>query len=99
MRHWRSILVAAALLCVACPERPTPLPPKDVVTASACVESCSRLKELACPEGDESDCVSSCEKIASLGYVWTSEASGPKCVVKAGTVEQVRKCNVKCKKE
>lgn len=85
------LVVFACMLAACLAERPaTP----DV--APLCPKSCAILRELECPEGLDPKCEPKCERVAGLGYVWTTDRSGPACVVHATSREQARACNVRC---
>ena len=87
------LLFLCAFVC-GCVES---VPPKAVGTITGCQEACDQLAELKCPEGDNVDkCLAACEDVAQAGYIWTTESTGPLCIVKAETVLDVRACNVRC---
>ena len=90
MKTW---LLAVALVFTSCTT--PPLLPYGV---EKCEGSCLVLKHFDCPEKDESKelCTEKCKHLASLGYVWPDDTSGPACIVKAKTIDDVRTCNVDC---
>jgi hypothetical protein len=86
-------MVVLALACAACPpHHEAEFPPP---TGEDCHASCTVLEHFGCPEGN-STCESRCQQTSALGYMWTSDKSGPKCVRRAGTLEAVRACRVRC---
>lgn len=88
-------MVAAMVVAAGCVHT---VPPRDVVTETACKESQEQLIALGCPEGRHAGYMESCEQLMSLGYIWPTEESGPRCIVKATSVDEVRACNVRCEK-
>lgn len=61
-----------------------------------CEGACIVLEHFNCPEAKQ-DCIPKCRKIASIPYLWNDDTSGPLCLIKAETIQNVRDCNVKCK--
>ena len=90
-----SLILVVAAVAGCAPQGVTP--PAD---STECEGACSVLHDLDCPEGRKADCVSTCERIVSIGYLWTDSSSGPKCVVrqKKATIASIRACNIRCLK-
>ncbi len=93
-RQWakRAIAAALALVLIGCAKPAPDVPP----SVGACEGSDIVLDFYSCPEGARPDYVAECKRIAGLGYLWTDDQSGPLCVVKAKSLDEVRACNVEC---
>lgn len=88
--RWTVLLLCLSVCGCRDPE-PTYPPP----TGDDCAASCDVLAHFGCAEGN-SLCEPRCRQLSALGYLWTDESSGPKCVRHAGTIDAVRACNVRC---
>lgn len=85
------------LILLAC----DPGPPEVPANVSACEGACIVFDHFGCEVESENGnlklCQDKCERIAMVGYVWAEDSSGPGCVVKVKTREQLRACNVRCR--
>lgn len=88
-RHWR---VSLALLILAC-EPPLPRPPEPTPD-TGCSSACSRLIELACPEGEPTPGGVACEDVCSVAG-GTDYASGwpTACIARAVSCDAARMCS------
>lgn len=81
------------LLLVGCGPKILP----DAIQAPVCEAAAERMAKLGCIEqGDKEFFVWACDKVLGSGYVWDSDKSGPECIVKAETMDDLINCNVKC---
>lgn len=79
---------------------PKVVKPANVESETGCPEACEhmRTKFPECREGNDPQCVPGCEQIYNLGYIWTDDSSGPMCIVQSTTLQELRSCNVECKR-
>lgn len=97
MTRIRHLVFALPLLLLGCPP---PVPPYVPETVEACEAAGVVLDFYSCEEGPGrfgADYLPNCKHMASLGYVWTTPDSGPVCIRKAQSLEQLRACHVECK--
>jgi len=93
-RFW---ILAVMPLLVSCSGKGPPNLPEGV---EDCQGSCMVLLHFECPEADSSVevCTEKCGRVAALPYVWTDARSGPSCIVTSQSIDEVRRCNVKCER-
>lgn len=88
-------LVVSALLA-ACPAPLPPEPPIVIVYPDAgadrCDRACSKLRDLACPEGAPSPGGATCEEVCRNA----GPAVRADCVVVATSREDLARCSVRC---
>ena len=84
--HWLTLFALGLSACGATPIAP----PKDL---GDCERACEVLETLGCPEAKPTargaSCVSVCEA--------NREMLSVSCVSRAGTIDEMRACNVRCK--
>lgn len=85
--HWLSLFVIGLSACGAA----TVAPPKD---HGDCERACEVLETLACPEAKPTVRGASCSSVCEANREMLSVS----CVARAGTVDDVRSCRVRCRK-
>ena len=89
---------AIAAICLLAGCSPYVVSPTTVNSETACPEACAHMKQKfpECPEGNDPQCIPGCQQNFRLGYVWTDDSSGPLCIVRATSKQQLHDCNVAC---
>ena len=95
-------LLIAVFLCTSLIIGCDPGPPNLPDAVEKCEGACLVFEHFECEAesegGNHELCVSKCERVASLGYVWTDDKSGPECIVRVKTLDELRSCNVRCER-
>jgi hypothetical protein len=95
----RRLLSAVALLLAlpSCPA-PAPVEPSHVTVRTdgieCCKDMCSSLRELGCPEGQDTRSGETCEDLCKRVYMIGFEV-GACCVASATTKEEARSCRTR----
>jgi len=106
---WSIVFLGMSVASMACPPEPSPPQPSpysdagmpDVLVPddagphfSQCAIACFNLKQLECPEGVRSDCVSVCDRVTGARLVNLKLD----CLIRAKTKEEARTCkSVDCR--
>jgi hypothetical protein len=99
MTPYAKLLLALPLVTFGCGPDAAPEVPESV---GACKGACMIFDhhdecKVESENGNIELCTEKCEYQAGLGYIWTDDTSGPRCVVKSDrTLEGIRACNVRC---
>lgn len=84
----------------AMPESAAPVdatPDRALVTTPSCGGACAVLAWVGCPEGNKTPKGRTCEEVCESTKAVPNVALPTACVSVARTIDQVRKCGVKCK--
>ena len=92
---WCGVWLVALIASCQCSCDPGPV---LLPNAPLCMNACHILKGYDCPEGADPLCADRCERVMAAGYMWQGDATGPKCVIGAESVADIRACNVECER-